>query len=99
RRTVPINRPTISLVHSWEVRSHPHALSGMASGTIPQIDRQGPFIYKHCREYRQAAGAAPQRLKRRIRRLSRQQVDRILELIPTGVAGPHITNTTLGQML
>ena len=50
-------------------------------------------------EYRQAAGATPQRLKRRVRRLSRRQVDRILELVPAGFARPHITDTTLGQML
>jgi len=50
-------------------------------------------------EYRQAAGATPQRLKRRVRRLSRRQVDRILELISAGIAGPHIADTTLRHVL
>ena len=47
---------------------------------------------------RQAAGAAPQRLKRRVR-LSHRQVNCILKLIPAGVAGPHVADTTVRQML
>jgi len=50
-------------------------------------------------QYRQAAGAAPQRLKRRIRCLSRRQVNRILKLISAGVAGPYISDTTVRYML
>jgi hypothetical protein len=50
-------------------------------------------------EYRKAAGAAPQRLKRCIRRLSRRQENCILELISAGVARPHIADTTTRQML
>ena len=54
---------------------------------------------KDRQQYRQAAGAIAQRLKRSVCPLSRRQVDRILELIPAGVAGPHIADATLRQVL
>jgi len=43
------------------------------------------------------AGAGLPLLQHHVRRLSRRQVNRILKLIPAGLAGPHISDTTVAN--